>query len=308
MKPHTTMPMRVSVQACTGQTSGPAHRRASRCVSGAGPAGEHRDDQATRVQGDAAGQQSGGTLGAQAVVETDEYQGLIPGAVRVSGQERAIACSPSLPTAGVHHRHARRTNSRTPRSATSSAVRGTAGPRGRMPRPELEAHEKKRVGSSSIENLEPDGPMGAERARTGRHPAPSVFPRTSQGRRCRRGRYSTDRTTHVLPERNAPSRAHQRSTPLHRSLGVVKGRYRFGGRNRLPVQGRSPDCADRPRERWSALLHPHCAPGSDPASSSPARAAKEAQPGSPHAGLRRTSMCQTPAGTQPKPSIASHMD
>lgn len=139
------MPMRVSVPVCTGQASGPAHRRASRCVPSAGLTGEHRDDQATRVQGDPAGQQSGGILRAQGIVETGEHQDLVPGAVGVSGQERAIAYSPSAPTAGVHHRHARRTNSRTPRCATSSAVRGTPGPHGRMPCPELEAHERKRV-------------------------------------------------------------------------------------------------------------------------------------------------------------------
>jgi hypothetical protein len=54
-------------------------------------------------------------------------------------------------------------------------------------------------GSSPTEHPESDGLMRAERARTGRRPAPPVFTKTSYGRRCRRGHHGTDRTTHILP-------------------------------------------------------------------------------------------------------------
>ncbi len=90
-----------------------------------------------------------------------------------------------------------------PRPATSSAVRGAAGPHGRTPCLELGAREKKRV---TVRQLIHRGSR-TRRACGGTtcedRPAPSAtslfFTKTSHGRRCRRGHHGTDRTTHVLP-------------------------------------------------------------------------------------------------------------
>jgi hypothetical protein len=60
-------------------------------------------------------------------------------------------------------------------------------------------------GSSSNEHPESAGPVGAERARAGRRPAPPVFSKTSHDRGCRRGHHGTDRTTHVLPWQTPPA-------------------------------------------------------------------------------------------------------